>query len=641
MPITPITPSGSNAPNDLPSDAAGAVAVPNTLPSDAAGAVAVPNTLPADGAGSVASPVLLPSVAAAAAPRTLTPMVNLDFAAKSYARKGRTVLFDDLLTYTRPSSATFINRRIDVDGGYEYFLDTDYVGNVTNLASYSEDLTDADWVKSSLTVTGNAVIAPDGSMSADKLTESNGASYRKVLQNFGATLNATMHTFSIQVKSAGRDWVVLRSDNLSVGSYFNISTGTLGTDTTGNGASITSMGNGWYECSISIIMDGVSDRPALYIAAGNENGNYQGDGVSGIYAWGAQVTESLKVLPYVKTLASAVTQTFTETLRVEYDAATGENLGALIEGGSTNLCTYSEDFSNAGWNKGSLTSTANAIIAPDGTLSGDLITITVGSGHALSQPITVIASTQYAFSFYVKKGTATDLKYSVWDSTNLGNIVAPTSYFTEIGTDWTRISVTFTAPVGCTTAAIYPVRDSGVTGTAYIWGAQLEALPFASSYIRTEGAAVSRSSDNLSVGAENISEVQDNYTIASNVSIVGFNNVTQRLFNVEGETLRSFQPSAGAPTFLPVLRLSNTGPKPTGTQIASGVTTQFVLRKENITQSLFQGGVIFSESILTNAIGDKVSISIGKKGASEYLFGHISKFSTYAQALTAQEITLL
>ena len=137
MPITPITPSGSNAPNDLPSDAAGAVAVPNTLPSDAAGAVAVPNTFPADGAGSVASPVSLPSVAAAAAPRTLTPMVNLDFAAKSYARKGRTVLFDDLLTYTRPSSATFINRRPDEDGGYEYFLDTDFVGSVTNLLTYS------------------------------------------------------------------------------------------------------------------------------------------------------------------------------------------------------------------------------------------------------------------------------------------------------------------------------------------------------------------------------------------------------------------------------------------------------------------------------------------------------------------------
>ena len=183
MPITPITPSGSNAPNDLPSDAAGAVAVPNTLPSDAAGAVntpntlsadaagavAVPNTLPADGAGSVASPIALPSVAAAAAPRTLTPMVNLDFAAKSYAKKGRTVLFDDLLTYTRPSSATFINRRPDVDGGYEYFLDTDYVGDATNLATYSEQFDDASWAKITSLIKPNATTAPDGTLTADKL----------------------------------------------------------------------------------------------------------------------------------------------------------------------------------------------------------------------------------------------------------------------------------------------------------------------------------------------------------------------------------------------------------------------------------------------------------------------------------------
>jgi hypothetical protein len=33
-----------------------------------------------------------------------------------------------------------------------------------------------------------------------------------------------------------------------------------------------------------------------------------------------------------------------DSLRFEYDPETGESLGALIEGGSTNLFTYSEEF---------------------------------------------------------------------------------------------------------------------------------------------------------------------------------------------------------------------------------------------------------------------------------------------------------
>jgi hypothetical protein len=568
-------------------------------------------------------------------------MVDFDFAAKSYAKNGLAVAFEDIFTYQRASSATFTNRRLKKNGGYEYFLDNDYVGDVENLAKNSEDFTDADWVKSATTVTSNETTSPFGDKTADRLLNGSGVSSFRVQQTV-TTNNSHKRNFSCYVKIGPS-----KENIFSIALYNNlfaeiakIEVNLLnGAITASSGSPISSsciyVADGWYLCSISALCT-PEFTGRLRVGTGSGVGDKDG------YIWGAQITTSAKTLPYVKALDTRPIKTFTETLRTEYDAATGKNLGALIEGASTNLALWSEDFSNAVWNKSSLTPTANAIIAPDGTLSGDLITITVGSGHALSQPITVIASTQYAFSFYVKKGTATDLKYSVWDSTNLGNIVAPTSYFTEIGTDWTRISVTFTAPVGCTTAAIYPVRDSGVTGTAYIWGAQCEVLPFASSYIRTEGSAVSRSSDDLRVASAGNFDA-DEYTIAIEGNTSG-TSTTNTLLCVSDSTNNNR------------LQLTTYTSKSFGYFTASGGSVQGFTGTGPVTKDTIKGvltytpnnlkgyfnGELFSTDTSSLPLQNDNTIFIGNMNNTiERLFGHMGKVSIYAQALTAQEVTLL
>ena len=57
--------------------------------------------------------------------------------------------------------------------------------------------------------------------------------------------------------------------------------------------------------------------------------------------------------------------------RFDYDPVTLESVGLLIEESRTNLLTYSEQFDNAVWTKSNASITANAIIAPDGTLTAD------------------------------------------------------------------------------------------------------------------------------------------------------------------------------------------------------------------------------------------------------------------------------
>jgi hypothetical protein len=154
----------------------------------------------------------------------------------------------------------------------------------------------------------------------------------------------------------------------------------------------------------------------------------------------------------------------------------------------------SSDLSAADWLIDSGTKTANFATSPDGTSNaGRYVTAAVAN---LRQVITVTASTQYTFSFYAKANGGTQASYRVFNISGAADIVATTSYFSSINSStWTRITVNFTTPVGCTSIGVY--MNSNASADTLLWGAQLEAGSFASSYIPTTTVAVPRNSDVL------------------------------------------------------------------------------------------------------------------------------------------------
>jgi LmbE family N-acetylglucosaminyl deacetylase len=123
---------------------------------------------------------------------------------------------------------------------------------------------------------------------------------------------------------------------------------------------------------------------------------------------------------------------------------------------------------------GDLAVTIGYAAAPDHTEHGNRA-VSSGGGHGLSQLLTVSPGATYTFSFYARNHGGTGASYSVYDNTHFADIVAPTSYVSQLNAaSYTRVHFTFTVPAGCTQIAIFPLRDSGAPVDVILWGAKLE-----------------------------------------------------------------------------------------------------------------------------------------------------------------------
>jgi hypothetical protein len=390
---------------------------------------------------------------------------------------------------------------------------------VTNLVLRSEELDNSVWTKVGGTISANSIASPNGAITADTIVEDTSTGTHRCV-NSATIANATIYTVSAYAKAAGRTHVRLSLGSGLAGELTaNLSNGTVAVSFGATNPTVQLVGNGWYRISFtSAASSGTTGQVQLQLIQGTNTPSYTGDGVSGAYFWGAQLEQASTVGEYVPT-----TSAINSAPRFDHNPTTGESLGLLVEEARTNGLIYSEDTSQ--WlAPTNITLSQNQTVAPDGASTADQYLETAATGLHVqdSMPFAFVTSTVYTYSVFVKSigGRNFEIGYPITIFTNRfarfnlsgsgsvqGSDAGVTASIQAYANGWYRCSATNTCASGASSRIGNFIIDSSfarsyagdVTKGMFIWGAQLEAGAFPTSYIPTTTAAATRAADVASI----------------------------------------------------------------------------------------------------------------------------------------------
>lgn len=530
------------------------------------------------------------------------------------------------LSWTRDSGATYIDRY-----GKLQYSPSPYA---TNLFAYSEDFDHTYWTKVNSTLEVDSAPSMAGRMVADTLVPNDGVANTSVrvtpTVSDGATL--TLSVFSSDIMGfSNLQLLIGRSGATSFGAAtFDVSNGTQIKASSAISSSMVKVGNG-YRCSVTVkVNDGIT-TPLCIIECDDV-----GDGVSGIVICNAQLEESRVANGYVKTEATSVSG----SSYVGIDVTRQEKEGWLLEGASTNLLAYSEDFDQ--WSSKSNVTVVKGEQAPDGTNDATRWTNTA-AGSATSLRTAATASGQPTISIWVKSGG------NGKDTFRFQCTSAEASPAIVANDEWVRYD--FSAGDGGGAPSLYGIRSASDNDDVdlLIFGGQVEELSFATSYIPTTDTPTTRAADLVSFNpVGNMPHATDEFTIA--YTIKSFADGWRRHWGIDQYEYAYSRASAGGDII--VTNPSNSittavADTPLGTRrsyiYAQDSDNRRMYIKSEGVDDIYKYQAVFNDVALDYP--EPTKFVIGNSGhaynSDEAVFGHFSDFRIYDLGFNDLESSLL
>jgi hypothetical protein len=556
-----------------------------------------------------------------------------------------------------------------------------YVGNGTDAlcvwgAQLVQGSTAGDYTQTTSAAAPTRYVNWDGTLTGRKLVETTAAStVHQISQIYSGAVASGVYTFNVYLAKGERDKAVMIVSDNSTGDcrvVVDLIAGTVGAPTvTGNwttaSATIQPASGGFFRVGITCTKSAAGNTSVVPIVGlYTTSSSYTGDGTSGIYVSDFQLSNSASVDPYVYNPQAAAASTAYYGPRFDYNPVTLAANGLLIEEQRTNLLTYSEQFDNAAWTKQTnVTITANTAVSPDGTTNADTL---ASSSPTTQNGLYLLAvganSTAYTASIYVKAGTATTLQYGLttqaetntayysFDLTAVTATVVSSGFtsqsasITSVGNGWYRCVVTGTTPgSGVTNIGAFPRLFAAAN--VFIWGAQLEAGSFATSYIPTVASQVTRNADSASMLGDNfytwynpnqgtLSAEVTPYAVAANTLITSFDDGSSAnrilIWGTSSGSATRYEVRAGAVT--------QVNESAASTLIANATTKAAAAYKVNDFAFSVNGGAAVLDGVGTVPAVNKLNIG-GITGASlpTGTIRRIGYYSTRLPNSTLQALT--
>ena len=414
---------------------------------------------------------------------------------KVYSQKP--VSGDGDFTFTRSSAAT----RVNADG----FIEKE----TQNLLYQSNYFDSGFWVKTSTIVTSGQS-GYDGSSDAWLLSKStSGGRINQYVTSSG------VQTLSFYAKANTLNWLrFITIGGVTMNTFFDLQNGAIGT-TNAIDTQIQSIGNGWYRCSIALSQSITEIR--IYPA--DADGDTSGTSGS-IYIQDAQLEQGLVARDYIETTTPVEGGITDNVPRLDYTDSSCPAL--LLEPLRTNKESNSELL---GTYSNSIIRLVNDTTSPEGLVNANKIVEAAATArHEIySDPISFNGNL-HTISFFAKAderryvsafiggdpaygGVTFDLQTGTISQTSGGT----TADVVDYGNNWYRCSFTTNYPSSSQVYLCMRTADNNVdvqtyagdgTSGFYIWGLQVEAGSYATSYIPTYGSSVTRVVDSC-LGAGN------------------------------------------------------------------------------------------------------------------------------------------